>query len=137
MTQRRWDEMQDLRKEAKGWMADLDSRENALKAELMELLNKDRKPETKPSAAERKRQGQEGAAAKKPADCRGEEADPPVAAKPQRPKPRKKSKATEPPTAPVVVVDFSPLAEDHAAAGPFAPSPNPLAWKRTSNWPCF
>ena len=37
-TQRRWDEMQDLRKEAKGWIADLDSRENALKADLLDLL---------------------------------------------------------------------------------------------------
>ena len=38
MTQRRWDEMQDLRNEAKGWVADLDARENALKADLMALV---------------------------------------------------------------------------------------------------
>ena len=41
-----------------------------------------------------------------------------------RPRRRKFAEAT------VVVVDFSPLADDHAAAGPFAPSSNPLAWKR-------
>ena len=44
-TQRRWDEMQDLRKEAKGWISDLDSRENALKGDLLDLLRKDRKSE--------------------------------------------------------------------------------------------
>ncbi len=40
LTQRRWDEQQDLRKEAKAWCADLDSRENALKSELLSLLVK-------------------------------------------------------------------------------------------------
>jgi uncharacterized membrane protein YphA (DoxX/SURF4 family) len=51
-TQRRWDELQDLRKEAKGWIADLDARENALKAELMDLLRTDFSPlaDGKPAA---------------------------------------------------------------------------------------
>ncbi len=43
--QRRWDEMQDLRKEAKGWTSDLDARETALKADLLDLLDKNRKSE--------------------------------------------------------------------------------------------
>jgi uncharacterized membrane protein YphA (DoxX/SURF4 family) len=43
--QRRWDEMQDLRKEAKGWIAELESRESALKRDLSDLLRKERKSE--------------------------------------------------------------------------------------------
>jgi uncharacterized membrane protein YphA (DoxX/SURF4 family) len=42
MRQRRWDKMQEFRKEAKGWIADLDSREQALKADLLDLVSKDR-----------------------------------------------------------------------------------------------
>ena len=45
MRQRQWDQMQDFRKEAKGWMADLDAREKALKADLADLLSKERKKE--------------------------------------------------------------------------------------------
>ncbi len=45
MRQRQWDQMQDYRKEAKGWMADLDAREKALKADLADLLSKERKKE--------------------------------------------------------------------------------------------
>ena len=92
ITQRRWDEMQDLRKEAKGWIADLDSRENALKMELTALL-------TKPDV---------------------------VAAKPKQPAEQVKKSAG----ATVVLPDFSPLAENRAAAGPFAPTWNPLDWKQ-------
>ena len=45
MRQRRWDQMQDLRKEAKGWITDLEAREKAFKADLMDLLDKQRKPQ--------------------------------------------------------------------------------------------
>ena len=55
MRQRRWDQLQDYRKEAKGWSADLEDREKALKADLMDLLRKDRQKEvTDVSAAEAK-----------------------------------------------------------------------------------
>ncbi len=109
MTQRRWDEMQELRNEAKGWIADLDSRENALKAELTALLSK---PPKLPEAATNV------PAAKKA------EANPK-----SKVKAADKSKSAAGTT--VVLVDFNPLAENHAAAGPFASSPNPLTWKRT------
>ena len=66
--QRRWDEMQDLRKEAKGWTSDLDSRENALKAELLGLLRKERVSEVKAVLdAEKEAAAKEKAEAKKPA----------------------------------------------------------------------
>ena len=42
MRERRWNEMQDFRKEAKGWLSDLDSREKALKVDLLDLVSKDR-----------------------------------------------------------------------------------------------
>jgi uncharacterized membrane protein YphA (DoxX/SURF4 family) len=51
MRQRRWDQMQEYRKEAKGWCADLDAREKALKADLMDLLNKNRMAEVANVAA--------------------------------------------------------------------------------------
>jgi uncharacterized membrane protein YphA (DoxX/SURF4 family) len=128
-TQRRWDEMQDLRKEAKGLMAELDSRENALKAELLNLLNKDRKPETDAVLAAEKK----AAAAKKLADAEMKKAEPgPAAAKPAKTeKPAAKSlPATETAEVSMVVVDLSPLAEGHAELGPFAASSNPFQWKR-------
>ena len=110
--QRRWDEMQDLRKEAKGWIADLDSRENALKGAMLDLLRKERKSEVESvlladrDAAGKKAQKSAETKVKKPASV------------------SKNAAAT------LVVVDFSPLAENHAVAGPFAPSSNPLSWKR-------
>jgi uncharacterized membrane protein YphA (DoxX/SURF4 family) len=45
MRQRRWDQLQEYRKEAKGWTADLEDREKALKADLMDLLDEHRKGE--------------------------------------------------------------------------------------------
>ena len=111
--QRRWDEMQDLRKEAKGWISDLDSRENALKGELLDLLRKDRKSEV-----EAVKLADKEAAAK--ADAKK-----PVVAEAK--KPAKKTKEA----IGAVAIDFSSLAENHAATGPFAASTNPLSWKRT------
>jgi uncharacterized membrane protein YphA (DoxX/SURF4 family) len=63
-TQRRWDEMQDLRKETKTWLADLDSRENALKAELKALLRKERKYELEAELAADKKAADDAAAKK-------------------------------------------------------------------------
>ena len=61
-TQRRWDEMQDLRKEAKGWIAELDSRETALKADLLDLVRKDRQSEAEAVASADKERTKEAAA---------------------------------------------------------------------------
>ncbi len=47
--------MQDLRKEAKGWIADLDARESALKVELLDLLRKERKSEVEAVASAAKK----------------------------------------------------------------------------------
>ena len=130
-TQRRWDEMQDLRKEAKGWIADLDARENALKADLLDLLRKDRASEL---ASVAKTEGGKKKA-EDSAEAKNEKAAPAVAAKPaaDAKKTDKQDKAGEP-TKAVMFVDFSPLAETFsanvAATGPFAPSSNPLHWKR-------
>jgi uncharacterized membrane protein YphA (DoxX/SURF4 family) len=63
--QRRWDEMQDLRKEAKGWIADLDSRENALKAELLDLMKKEHASEVQRVAAADKEAAEKNVAADK------------------------------------------------------------------------
>ena len=113
--QRRWDEMQDLRKEAKGWITDLDARENALKSDLLDLLRKERKFEVESVAG-----GEEKKTDSAPVHSQA--ADNP------------KIKATAPPKPPAkataAVVDFSPLAENRPAGGPFAASSNPLAWTR-------
>ncbi len=238
--QRRWDEMQDLRKEAKGWIADLDARENALKAELLDLLRKERPAELAAAADAEKREKEadakkaaEAAAKKtaksetkksaepktpakteKPAEAETKKpepgptppkspaadkppesvkpkksveekpADPPkdLSAGPAKAKPKSKetaesgaeesgddeskaadskpeqNKATgkdekkdakkadaagaKPPTAEkapaekaadatdaTILIDFSSLAKDRPASGPFAPSRNPLSWK--------
>ena len=148
-TQRRWDEMQDLRKEAKGWIADLDARENALKGDLLDLLSKDRKSEVEAVASADKEEprsgGQKRPTRQKPdrGRDRGEEVVPAgeelaetnateksadeltKTAEKSRTRPRRAKIAD----AAVVVVDFSPLAENHAATGPFAASSNPLDWK--------
>ncbi len=112
--QRRWDEMQDLRKEAKGWISDLDSRENALKGDLLDLLRKDRKSEV-----EAVKLADKEAAAK--ADAKK-----PVVAEAKKPAEKAKEAIGA-----AVAIDFSSLAENHAATGPFAASANPLSWKRT------
>ena len=134
-TQRRWDEMQDLRKEAKGLMAELDSRENALKAELLNLLDKDRKPETDAvlAAEKKEEEAKKAAAGKKLADAGPKKSEPgAAAAKPAKAeKPTAKSApATETTEASMVVVDLSPLAVGHPEIGPFAASSNPFQWKR-------
>ena len=184
MRQRRWDQMQELRKEAKGWIADLDARESALKADLLDLLNKDRKPEVDAVAAADTKQQEKEAAEKakkpeatpaKPQAAAAEKADgksnakpnPAVEAKPSDPprdipagpkakaksketvesgseefaeteevkQPEAKQPVTKKKSAPapakpqaVGVVDFSPLAEGHDPAGPFARSSNPFRW---------
>jgi uncharacterized membrane protein YphA (DoxX/SURF4 family) len=121
--QRRWDEMQDLRKEAKGWIADLESRENALKGQLLALLSKDCKAEVEAVlTADKEEAGKE--AKKKKTDEK--KADAKAATKSSN---KAADKSTEAAGATVIVVDFSPLAENHAASGPFAPSSNPFAWK--------
>ncbi len=70
MRQRRWDQLQEYRKEAKGWATDLEDREKALKADLMDLLDGHRKKEMEAVAAadakdERAKEGKGAAAAKK------------------------------------------------------------------------
>jgi len=121
-TERRWDEMQDLRKEAKAWIADLESRENAFKGDLLDLLNKDRKPEMEKVQDAVKKEKE--AAAKKAAEA---------AAKGQvagKSKDQPAAPSKEVAEAAIVLVDFSPLAEGRSATGPFAPGINPLDWKR-------
>jgi len=115
-TQRRWDEMQDLRKEAKGWISDLESRENALKGDLLDLLRKDRKSELDAALLAAK------AEAKKTAEAESKQTAE-----------KSKDKAVDQPkdvAETTVVVDFSPLAKDRAVTGPFVASSNPLDWRR-------
>ena len=232
-TQRRWEELQDLRQEAKGWIADLDSRESALKADLLDLLREERKPE-KEAVAAADREAAASAAAKKAADAATKKAAKPETKKPVEPETKKAETGATPPQPPAAepkpetvipkspaddrpsdppkdlssqpakanvnaketeesgseesaepdesktpaaksdkkksdaetakprgadsakakagkakaadeskpaapskeapaapdVVDFSPLAKSHSAAGPFAPSGNPLTWTR-------
>ncbi len=144
--QRRWDEMKELRKETKGWIADLDSRETALKAELLDLLRKERNSEVLAVADAKKKEEAAKAEAAKPAaaDAKKADGEKKEEKKIEERKIGEKKKDSPSPPAPlpegeggqkaaetaVVVVDFSPLAENHAAGGPFATSANPLAWKR-------
>ncbi len=83
-TQRRWDEMQDLRTEAKGWIAELDSREAALKADLLDLVRKDRQSEAEAVALADKKDEEAAAkaAAKKTADAEAKKAAKPETKKP-------------------------------------------------------
>jgi uncharacterized membrane protein YphA (DoxX/SURF4 family) len=133
-TQRRWDEMQDLRKEAKGWIADLDAREGALKADLLELLDKDRKSQITAVAEDTRKKKEAAEAAKKAAEAAGKKADPAEeaskSASSQMAKDKSAGKPEEKAEA-VAVIDFSVLANDRPEKGPFAASRNPLSWKRT------
>jgi len=128
-TQRRWDEMQDLRKEARGWIADLDSREYALKGDLTDLLKKDRKPELEKVQEAVKKEKE---AEVKKAEVAATKSD--AAATKAQTAEKSKEKAAGPgkgiAEAEVVLVDFSPLAKDRAVTGAFAASTNPLQWKR-------
>ena len=196
-TQRRWDEMQDLRKEAKGWIADLDARETALKADCS-TCSKERKAEVEavlaaeeerrrrksatPSEAkprrqarQRRRRTEEACSRQKPKTIAqkqpGDEkpSDPPKDLSPakaaktdgqggrnrrageeagdkgktpgarprrQRPSSATRTASDEKAAATVEVVDFSPLAENHAASGPFARQIGiPWPGSRSSNWP--
>ncbi len=149
MRQRRWDQMQEYRKEAKGWTADLDAREKALKSDLMDLLNKERPAQIAAVArADAKDKATKAAAAAKKAS--GDEAKPAADAKPSDPpsdpsaEPKKvkekakgktsvvKADAKPKPAADatIVLVDFSPLAADRDPAGPFRHSSNLLQWTR-------
>jgi uncharacterized membrane protein YphA (DoxX/SURF4 family) len=156
MRQRRWDQMQEYRKEAKGWTADLDAREKALKSDLLDLLNKNRVAEVASlAAADSKDKAAKAAAAAKKAG--GDEvkqstqakptsepkpSDPPQdASEPKRtkePKEKVQEKATvrsgskPKPTADseAALVEFSPLAEDRDPAGPFRRSSNFFQWPR-------
>ncbi len=111
MRQRRWDQLQEYRKEAKGWIADLDAREKALKSDLMDLLNKERiaqvaavaaadakEKETKIAAAAKKGSGDEGkqSTTAKPS-TESKPADPPrdASAEPKKTKEKAKDKAAK------------------------------------------
>ena len=145
MRQRRWDQLQEYRKEVKGWTADLDAREKALKADLMDLLNKDRKKEVEEVAeadAKDKATKSTTAAKKAVAADSSQAATTPAGPKPSdlphdaskaksKGKTKAKAEAKSSPGADVaVVVDFSPLAEGHDPAGPFRESANPFKWPR-------
>jgi uncharacterized membrane protein YphA (DoxX/SURF4 family) len=138
MRQRRWDQMQEYRKEAKGWIADLDAREKALKADLMDLLNKERKAEVAAVAvanAKEKEAKEKAATAKivvkSGAALEPKPSDPPrdlsaegVTVAPER------EKATKVTPAAAAVIDFSPLTKGRDPAGPFRSTFNPLKWTR-------
>jgi uncharacterized membrane protein YphA (DoxX/SURF4 family) len=144
-TQRRWDEMQDLRKEAKGWISDVDARENALKSDLLGLLRKNRKPEKEAVARADKEAAEKAgakktadAAAKKPAGADAKKADEKKnAPSPPAPLPEGEGKTKGKPSSPaplaattIVLVDFSPLADGRPELGPFTPSSKPWEWTR-------
>ncbi len=113
--QRRWDEMQELRKEAKGWVADLAARESAYKHDLMDLVVKpsaEMEVSAKEAWAAREADRKKALAKADTEEAKKKIAD--EAAKDPAPKPAE---------------DLSPLAE--GKNGPSAASPfGPIVWNR-------
>lgn len=143
MRQRRWDQLQDYRKEVKGWTTDLEAREKALKADLMDLLNEHRTTEVEAVALADAKEKEIAAGKKVVASNDSQSATSPAEPKPSDPprdtpkaaksKGKAKAKAaakSSPGADSAAVVDFHPLAEGHDPAGPFRESKNPFKWPR-------
>jgi uncharacterized membrane protein YphA (DoxX/SURF4 family) len=160
MRQRRVDQLQEYRKEAKGWIAELEAREKALKAELLDLLSKERHKEVWDADQAAIKESKEKAAkntvtAKKASNADdmqpakstangndGKAADPAKLKSLAEDKPSDEPRGTSAApakaevemlvdAAAVFASDFSALAEGHDPAGPFRESRNPLHWSRT------
>jgi uncharacterized membrane protein YphA (DoxX/SURF4 family) len=98
MRPRRWDQMQEYRKEAKGWCADLDAREKALKGDLMDLINKDRVGQvTSLAKADEEDKAKKAAAAKKLSESDNKPADRTPKAESTNKKPNTETKPSDEP----------------------------------------
>jgi uncharacterized membrane protein YphA (DoxX/SURF4 family) len=132
--QRRWDEMQQLRREAKGWITDLEDREKGYQADLLALLDP-HAPEAKSETADAKKTAETKTAAKseaKKTEKKTAKAEKTAAAKPEA---KTVAKAEKKPAADETKAakshpDFSELADARHGNAPFAPSLNPFQWKR-------
>jgi uncharacterized membrane protein YphA (DoxX/SURF4 family) len=122
--QRRWDEMQQLRREAKQWLTELDDREKAFQADLLALVEKPAALDLPQDAPKDAAKPETEAAPKAAAPKAEKKADAKAAKKTAKAKDSSAEKKAEP------KVDLSQLAEKRGGSGPFAPSMNPFQWKR-------